>query len=83
MRGFDRQMEWLWLGYDGLSVRYTDVVAVLFYRPALDARIIRAYGRVPENVCAVVVTSDGSFWPSRWRVDQLRRRWARWRKDGR
>jgi hypothetical protein len=73
-------MDLLWLGYDGLAVRYVDVVAVLFYRPDLDGRIIRGYGRVPTNVRAVVVTSDGVFWPSSWRADQLRRRWARWRR---
>jgi hypothetical protein len=73
-------MDLLWLGYDGLAVRYVDVVAVLFYRPDLDGRIIRDYGRVPINVRAVVVTSDGVFWPSSWRADQLRRRWSRWRR---
>ena len=70
------------LGYDGISVRYADVVAVLFYRPALDTRIVRAYGHVPANVRAVVVTSDGTFWPSSWRAEQLRRRLARWRRGG-
>jgi hypothetical protein len=75
-------MDLLWLGYDGLSVRYADVVAVLFYRPSLDARIVRTYGRVPANVRAVVVMSDGAFWPSRWRVEELRQRWARWRRAG-
>jgi hypothetical protein len=73
-------MDLLWLGYDGLAVRYVDVVAVLFYRPDLDGRIVQDYGRVPTNVRAVVVTSDGVFWPSSWRADQLRRRWARWRR---
>lgn len=72
-------MDTLWLGYDGLSVHYADIVAVLFYRPDLDQRIARAHGRVPANVHAVVVTGDGRFWPSRWRAEQLRRRWARWR----
>lgn len=72
-------MELLWLGYDGLSVRYADVAAVLFYRSTLDARIISAYGRVPLNVRAVVVTGDGVFWPSSWRAEHLRQRWARWR----
>lgn len=76
-------MDLLWLGYDGISVRYADVVAVLLYRPALDTRIVRAYGHVPANVRAVVVTSDGTFWPSSWRAEQLRRRWARWRRGGR
>jgi len=72
-------MDVLWLGYDGLAVRYADVMAVLFYRPDLDVRILRDYGRVPVNVRAVVVTSDGLFWPSRWRAEQIRRRWSRWR----
>ena len=75
-------MDLLWLGYDGLSVRYADVMAVLFYRPSLDARIARTYGHVPANVRAVVVTSDGTFWPSSWRPDQLRQRWAHWRGVG-
>ena len=72
-------MDLLWLGYDDLSVRYVDVAAVLFYRPSLDGRIVSAYGRVPANIRAVVVTSDGTFWPSSWHVEQLRRRWASWR----
>lgn len=72
-------MELLWLGYDGLAVRYADIVAVLFYRAALDGRIQTAFGRVPENIRAVVVTSDGAYWPSSWQVDQLRQRLALWR----
>ncbi len=72
-------MDVLWLGYDGLSVAYSDMVAVLLYRPALDARIVGAYGRVPANVRAVVMTSDGAFWPSSWSPAQIRRRWASWR----
>ena len=72
-------MDLLWLGYDGLSIRYVDVVAVLLYRPSLDARILSAYGRVPANIRAVVITKDGAFWPSSWPVEQLRLRWANWR----
>jgi hypothetical protein len=72
-------MELLWLGYDSLSVPYGDVVAVLLYRPSFDARILTAYGRVPANIRAVVVTSDGAFWPSSWPAEQLRQRWAGWR----
>jgi hypothetical protein len=72
-------MDLLWLGYDDLSVRYLDVAAVLLYNSSLDARIIRAYGRVPANIRAVVVTDDGLFLPSSWPAEQLRRRWARWR----
>jgi hypothetical protein len=73
-------MDLLWLGYDGLSIRYVDVAAVLRYHPSLDARIVSAYGRVPLNVRAVVVTSDGVFLPSSWPAEQLRRRWSSWRK---
>jgi hypothetical protein len=72
-------MDLLWLGYDGLSIAYGDVVAVLLYRPSLDARILSTYGRVPANVRAVVISSDGMYWPSSWPADQLRRRWAGWR----
>jgi hypothetical protein len=75
-------MDLLWLGYDDLAVHYADIVAVLFYRPDLDAHIVGDYGRVPANVRAVVVTSDGLFWPSSWRAEQIRRSWSRWR-DGR
>jgi cytochrome c biogenesis factor len=69
----------LWLGYDGLAVPYSDVIAVLLYQPALDARIARAYGRVPPGVRAVVVTGADGYWPSRWDADWLRRRLADWR----
>jgi len=72
-------MDQLWLGYDGLSVPYAEVAAVVFYTPALDGRIATSYGRVPEHVSAVVVMSDGAFLPSRWRVELLRRWLARWR----
>lgn len=72
-------MDWLWLGYDGLSVRCDDVVVVLYYRPALDARIRSSYGRVPGNTRSVVVTGDGAFFPSSWGADQLRLRISRWR----
>jgi len=74
-------MELLWLGYDNLSVRFADITAVLLYRPGLDARIIGDYGRVPPNIRAVVVTSNGMFWPSSWGVDHLRRRWSSWRES--
>jgi len=72
-------MDVLWLGYDGLSVAAVAVDKKLLYRPALDARIVSAYGRVPANVRAVVMTSDGAFWPSSWSPAQIRRRWASWR----
>jgi cytochrome c biogenesis factor len=72
-------MDLLWLGYDGLAVPYTDVVAVLLYQPALDARIARSYGSVPLGVRAVVVTGGDVYWPSRWEAEWLRRRLADWR----
>jgi len=72
-------MDLLWLGYDDLSVRYGDVAAVLLYHSSLDARILSAYGRVPANVRAVVVTGDGQFLPSSWPAEQLRQRWSQWR----
>jgi hypothetical protein len=72
-------MDLLWLGYDDLAIRYADIAAVLLYRPDLDARIVKDYGRVPANIRAVVVTGDGAFWPSSWRAEHIRRRWVRWR----
>ena len=72
-------MDLLWLGYDGLSIRFADLAAVLVYNSSLDARIISAYGRVPANIRAVVVRSDGAFLPSSWPAEQLRQRWASWR----
>jgi hypothetical protein len=72
-------MDLLWLGYDGLIIRYADIVAVLFYRPTLDAHLLRDYGHIPATVRAVVVTRDGAFWPSSWRAEHLHRRWVRWR----
>ena len=72
-------MDLLWLGYDGLSIRFADLAAVLVYHPSLDARILSAYGRVPTNIRAVAVRSDGAFLPSSWPAEQLRRRWASWR----
>jgi hypothetical protein len=74
-------MDLLWLGYDGLSVRYIDVAAVLFYHPSLDGRVVTSYGVVPARVQAVIVTSDGAFFPSRWSVDELRTRLIHWRNS--
>jgi hypothetical protein len=74
-------MDQLWLGYDDLTLRCADVAAILHYHAALDRRIALAYGRVPPSVRAVVVTADGSYWPSRWRAEQLRRRLASWRGE--
>jgi hypothetical protein len=73
------KMELLWLGYDGLSIRFVNVAAVLLYHPSLDMHIVRAYGHVPANIRAVVVTGDGVFLPSSWTAAQIRQRWARWR----
>ncbi|MDZ4720158.1 MAG: hypothetical protein SH847_17030 [Roseiflexaceae bacterium] len=72
-------MDHLWLGYDNLVVHCADVAVVLLYHSALDQRIVVAYGRVPFNIRTVVVTSDGSYWPSSWRAEQLRSRLTRWR----
>lgn len=72
-------MELLWLGYDGLSLPYAHVSAVLFYRPALADRVRDSYGRVPANIRAVVVTQGGEYYPSSWTVQHLRSRLARWR----
>ena len=71
-------MELLWLGYNGLTVRCADVTAVLFYHPVLNPRIIKSYGRVPVNVQAIVVLSDGTFLPSSWSVEHLRQRLVQW-----
>ncbi len=72
-------VETLWLGYNGLTVPYHSVVAVLFYRAVLDPRIERAYGMVPGGVRSVVVTSDGDYFPARWRGSHVRQRWVHWR----
>jgi hypothetical protein len=69
----------LWLGYDNLTVRYDTVSAILLYQHALDRRILGAYGRIPPNIRAVVVTNDGRYWPSSWRAEQLRARLMHWR----
>lgn len=69
----------LWLGYNGLNIPYRSVVAVLLYRSVFDARIKRAYGVVPVGVRSVIVTTEGDYLPTRWRVEHLRQRWARWR----
>ena len=71
----------LWLGYDNLTISCADVVAVLMYQAALDRRITFSYGRVPRNIRAVVVTSDGRYWPSSWHPEHLRRRLADWRRS--
>ena len=72
-------MDWIWLGYDNLNVRFDDIAAVLLYRAVLDRRIILAYGYVPTNIRSVVITGDGACWPSSRHAEHLRRSWARWR----
>ncbi|MCU0490969.1 MAG: hypothetical protein MUD01_05255 [Chloroflexaceae bacterium] len=74
-------MDTLWLGYDGLALPFTEISAILLYQPALNQRIQRAYGAVPQGVQAVIVTSSGDYLPARWNADQLRQRWAMWRNE--
>ena len=69
----------LWLGYDNLSIPYSEIAAVLIYQRAYDRRLILAQGKVPSNICAVVVATDGRYLPSSWRADQLRQRLVGWR----
>lgn len=76
-------MDMLWLGYDGLNLRFDEIAAVLHYQPALNRRIMRAYGRVPRGVLAVVVTVAGAYLPARYPADRLRQRWAAWSNEGR
>ena len=72
-------MDTLWLGYNGLAIPYTDVVAVLIYGTALDGVLVRSYGFVPPGIQAVVLTATGDYLPARWTPYQLRTRWAGWR----
>lgn len=72
-------MEQLWLGYDGLTVRYAEIAAVLIYHPSLARRILTTSGRIPPNIRAIIVTEDGAFLPSSLTAEQLRLRVARWR----
>ncbi|MBC8163412.1 MAG: hypothetical protein H7Z42_19565 [Roseiflexaceae bacterium] len=76
-------MDQLWLGYDGLSLSYDQIAAVLIYQPALHGRIVQSYGRVPANILAIVVTDRGEYLPSSWSVQHLRQRLARWRSAAR
>jgi hypothetical protein len=75
-------MKTLWLGYDGLDLPMDTISVVLHYRPALDDRIVQAYGSVPAGVRAVVVTLAGAYLPARWEAQQIRLRWAAWRNEG-
>lgn len=72
-------MDTLWLGYDELALPFREIAAVLLYQPALDGRILHAYGSVPRGVRSVVVTAAGAYLPARLSADQLRQRWAAWR----
>lgn len=72
-------MQTLWLGYDGLDLPLSEIVAVLLYQPALDGRIAQTYGSVPRGVAAVVVTESGAYLPARYPAELLRRRWSTWR----
>ena len=69
----------LWLGYSGLAISYTEVVAVLIYGAPLDRMLLRSYGSVPPGVQAVVLTAGGEYLPARWNPHQIRQRWAFWR----
>jgi hypothetical protein len=71
----------LWLGYDGLSVRFETVVAVLHYRTSLNEAIHATWGRVPANVRAVVVVEGGAHFPTSRTPQDLRLRLAAWRRD--
>jgi hypothetical protein len=75
-------MDMLWLGYDGLDLPFGEIAAVLLYHPALDGRIVHAYGSVPRGVRSVVVTASGAYVPARLAPELLRRRWALWREQG-
>lgn len=75
-------MDTLWLGYDGLDLPLSEICAILRYQPALDARIMQAYGMVPLGVRTVVVTTAGLYLPARWEAQQIRQRWAAWRLEG-
>lgn len=75
----DQSTNLLWLGYAGLSLHYTTIRAVLIYQPQLNQRIHADYGSVPSGIHTVVVTDQGCYLPSRWRPEQIRSRWARWR----
>jgi hypothetical protein len=72
-------MDTLWLGYDGLTVPYGKVVAILVYMVTLDRLVERSYGSVPQGVQSVVLTNEGKYLPARWTPQQLRHRWANWR----
>jgi hypothetical protein len=75
-------MDMLWLGYDGLSIPLSRIVAVVHYRQAWDSFIVRTYGQVPPNVRTIVVTDDGGYYPALRSLDDLHRRWASWRQGG-
>lgn len=74
-------MDQYWLGYDGLSVAFADVAAVLHYRPAYDRMLRVSYGSVPRSMRSIVRTAAGIYLPSRWEVEQVRARLASWRSQ--
>lgn len=71
----------MWLGYDGLSVRYTRVSAIVAYQATWDRRIIQAYGEVPADVCAVVLLEDGKALPARRPLEELHQQLVAWNAD--
>lgn len=73
------KVEQLWLGYDGLTVQFTTIVAVLHYRSSFNGQIVAGWGRVPANIRAVVVIEDGQYLPSSRAPEELRLRIAAWR----
>jgi hypothetical protein len=59
---------------------FAEIVAVMRYQAALDGRVKASFGSIPGGIEAVVVTASGAYFPARWRVEHLRRRWAFWRQ---
>lgn len=68
----------LWLGYNELLVPFDAISALLVYQPVWDRRIAQAYGRVPGDVRAVVLLSDGRTLPARRTLSDLHARWTAW-----
>ena len=71
----------LWLGYDGLSVAFALISAVLVYAPAWDRRIAQAYGAVPGDATPLVLSTDRPGFPSRRARADLHRRWTDWQQQ--
>ena len=68
----------MWLGYAGLSVRYTQVSAVVAYQSTWDRRIVQAFGEVPGDIQAVIVLEDGTVLPARRPLEDLHRQLVAW-----